>query len=474
MEKYDKHRDIESDAFSLRFLDFVRSRNAVLEHAAIPEKDMPRFLRGVCYPDLSVHPWPTFVDQHLLERFKRATVDVTALVKSIPGRLFNKSPKAFADFYGVVEAKARRLMTPPTGIKESFCRCDFVHSPGRFMCLEVNVGSTLEGWQVHALEELFERDALVAAFREKEGLELTTVNPLSVMFQQIIRDVTLKNIPRCDEINIAIVVDPHIVANLPKNRSLTAYFKRVYRVALRASGLEGTVFFCAYPFESTERDGRYYVQGLQIHAVLENTEVPSTQSIVDVFQRGLIIFYNAPMCLLLGDKRNIALLSMHAEQSDLFNQEEQKTIQDHIPWTRILTPGKTNFGNRGFRLPEDLYQEPAKWVLKKALSYGGSDVHIGKHVAPDKWIDFVEAHTREGGWIVQQYHPSIPYLYHAEGKGIIAHDVIWGMFCFDNLFGGGYLRMVPCGTADGVINSARGATEGFLYQTSIGSHTNGL
>jgi hypothetical protein len=65
---------------------------------------------------------------------------------------------------------------------------------------------------------------------------------------------------------------------------------------------------------------------------------------------------------------------------------------------------------------------------------------------------------------VQEHVESRPYLYQLGEQGSAVHDVIWGLFCFGNLYGGAFLRMLPKGSGDGVINSARGATEGILLE----------
>ena len=43
------------------------------------------------------------------------------------------------------------------------------------------------------------------------------------------------------------------------------------------------------------------------------------------------------------------------------------------------------------------------------------------------------------------------------------HDVIWGLFVFGDHYGGGFTRLIPRGVT-GVINAARGALEGVLFE----------
>jgi hypothetical protein len=91
-------------------------------------------------------------------------------------------------------------------------------------------------------------------------------------------------------------------------------------------------------------------------------------------------------------------------------------------------------------------------------------VTFGRRTEPDAWAQLVAEAARKGGWLVQERADSRPYLYQLGDEGYGLHNLVWGTFCFGDSFGGGFLRMIPQGVGDGVINSARGATEGVLFE----------
>jgi hypothetical protein len=71
----------------------------------------------------------------------------------------------------------------------------------------------------------------------------------------------------------------------------------------------------------------------------------------------------------------------------------------------------------------------------------------------------------QGGWIVQEHVESRPYLYPPRpGAEPVPQTVIWGLFCAGWQYAGGWLRMLPQGTGDGIVNSSRGAAEGGILE----------
>src|SRR6185295_10243089 len=106
-----------------------------------------------------------------------------------------------------------------------------------------------------------------------------------------------------------------------------------------------------------------------------------------------------------------------------------------------------------------------RFVLKKARSAEGTDVVVGRFASEDRWRAALDHAFADGSWIVQEYAEPRPYLYQDGESGCAIHSAVWGAFCFGNSYGGGWLRLAPRQTTgDGVINRARGAVEGILYE----------
>jgi hypothetical protein len=115
-------------------------------------------------------------------------------------------------------------------------------------------------------------------------------------------------------------------------------------------------------------------------------------------------------------------------------------------------------------LPELLIAHREELVLKPSHGRKGQGVAFGYRTPPYRWARFVAEAVAGGGWLAQERVESRPYIYQSGQKGYGFYDVVWGTFCFGEMYGGGFLRMIPSGTGDGVVNVARGATEGVLFE----------
>ncbi len=139
-------------------------------------------------------------------------------------------------------------------------------------------------------------------------------------------------------------------------------------------------------------------------------------------------------------------------------------VRDHVPWSRTVADVRTTFQGEPVSLLEFATARRESLVLKPAYNHSGNDVYIGIDTEPAEW----EAKLREaaGGrrTLVQEYVQSRPYLLQHGQEGCALHDLVWGSFCFGEDYGGGFLRVSARGEGPRVINSARGATEGFIFE----------
>jgi hypothetical protein len=408
-----------------------------------------------------VQPWPTFVSGEKLREVERATVEVTRLVKSIPERVFERDAKAVSEFYGLDEPWASFLITPPNGIAEGFARCDFLDSAAGFKCLEVNVSACIGGWDVRYWVDLYRATPRIAEFLAEEEIEISYFDPLPAMFSHVAGHTAEQGLCRDGSLNTALVVHPNV---LEHTRQAEGHFSSVYSEVLRERGLEGKLWLCSYPdgpraAGSVLRDR----DGARIHAVIEYTDAMTPQDVFRCFKAGTATLYDGPVCRILTDKRNLAILS-ELEGSGLFDAEERKIIRDHVPWSRLLLDGTAGGGRPGAPSLDDLLAERERLVLKKGLSSKGDHVVIGLWTDPETWERALRTAFAEGGWLVQEHVASRTYTYYHDKLGPCPHGMVWGMFCFGSSYGGGFLRMMPEALGGGIINSARGATKGYAFE----------
>jgi hypothetical protein len=442
-----------------RFLVYVTGepeRTRRLDHLG---GDYPGWLHDL-YRGCPLQSWPTFVGAETLAEIRGATVGLTRLVKSIPERLLGGDRRRIAAHYGLPnEALVTLLLGSPNGLDGALVRNDFIDTPAGFKCLEVNAGS-VGGWWFGYLEERFRSHPVIARFFAAEPVRPCYRDSLAEMLRHVIAHNLGKSTAAGGTLNVAIVIEQTQLGGED------ARISRIYRELLAASGsgLSGSVVLCRYDALGVRENRIWYQQdGRPIQAILEMSKEKPPDGIFRSFKLGRVSLYNGPVNALLNDKRNLALLSEHAD-SPLLTAAERDLVRRYLPWTRTVSPGPVTYRGVTRPLPELLLAQREDFVLKPAVGFQGRGVALGRLTRPDTWAGLVREAVAKGGWLAQERLDSRAYLYQDGEQGYAEHDVVWGLFCFGDSYGGGFLRMMPRGTGDGVINSARGASEGILFE----------
>ncbi len=416
----------------------------------------------------TLQPWPTFIGGEKLREMRSATIEVTRLVKSVPERVFGGDAKEISRFYRIGnETLTGILLAPPNGIAEGFARCDLIDSAEGFKCLEVNASARIGGWDVRFWTDLYRRTPRIAEFLAEQGLEISCVDTLEVMFSHIVRHSTQRGLGREGSFNIAVVVNADVAQ---ANARAEGHFNSVLAEVLHEHGLEGRVWIGAYHDLRVTRGLPHHRDGARVHAVVEYTDATTPVEIYRCFKAETVSLYGGPVSHILADKRNLALLS-ELQDSDLFDAEDRSLIRAHVPWSRLVLPGGPHpwpenncRGREAAPAFDELLAGRERLVLKKGLSFKGQDVVIGPRTAPQDWEKALRGALAEGGWMIQEHVASRPYLYYHRERGPSPHEVVWGTFCFGSTYGGEFLRMMAEGLGEGIVSFAHGATKGFVFQ----------
>jgi len=448
-EIVDNHRRFSAGAH--QFVQFAMDHQGC--EARPPFLDQDRGIPGYSDP---IQAWPIFLGQDIVREFARAAVAIPKLIKTIPERLFAGKPQAFAEYYNLPNPlMAEFLLEKPTGIEGNVARVDLNLGQNGLRCLEVNMSSRLGGWEISHLAQKFLEWPCVATFLERTGLRVTTRDPLQRLFAHITTDCLQQSLADGGELTIGCIIEPE--GRLIAER----FFANAYAKALADLdlGLTGSIVCGPYADGVAYRNGLYF-KNRRVQAILEYTVDETPRAVIRAFKAAKIALYNGPLKFILGDKRNLALLSKH-EHSGIFDEAERSVIRDYIPWCREATPGPVVFEGETLEMERLLVQRQDKLVLKKAISNSGAHVAIGKNVDSLAWRDTVAKCLEDGDWIVQEYYPPLPLMFHGV-EGFAPHESVWGLFGFGELYGGSFLRIAP---GEGrIINSARGASDGLAFE----------
>ncbi len=405
-------------------------------------------------------PWPTFISRARSAELEAMSVGVSQLVRAIHERVFQRDPERIARAYRIAENVARFLLQPPNGIAGMLSRGDFVCGRSGFKCVEFNMSGSLGGWETGPLAGMLLQIPAIERFAREAGLEVRYKDTLRVTLVHVIRRAVEAGLVDDGEVNTTFAAREALPLSRPE---VIEFLDREYQAALAEvdPSLRGTLWFNNYRALS-ERDGVLYAQNRKVRCVIERHVYASERITARLAKLGSIHLYNGPATRIMSDKTNIGILSEH-EESPLFSEEEREVIRKYVPWTRQAVPGPTRFRGETVAMDQVLQSHREDAVLKKARSYGGYDVVIGRFSTPGDWETMVARAMSEGDWLAQEYVESLPYLFQAGSHGCSPHDVVWGPFVSGSTYAGTILRVQPK-ALKGIVNLSHDATEGILLE----------
>jgi hypothetical protein len=445
---------------SARFLQFTTEHPEAacrLDFRASPAA--PAWARTYPY---ELQTWPTWVGAAKLAQLEHATLELARLVKSIPERIFGGDALRICQFYGWRdELLVKLLLEPPNGVAASLARCDLVDDGSGLKCLELNMSGFLGGWQHRFFEQACRSLPSVAAFLEREAAQPVHRDSWREALAFIVDHGCRQGHDLDGRFNVAVVLD----REEPGWGESLAYMNDLFQDVLRASGTgcAGEIVQCFYPEDLAARGGALHRRQTPISAVIEYTTVATPRDVYRCFKSRRLEIFNGPLSSLLGDKRNLALLSQH-EDSDLFSATERSFIRRHVPWSREVVDHHTTYRGDTVSLLDFAVARRDSLVLKAAVGARGIDVHLGANLTDGEWRRLLHEAAGNGTMLLQELVVSRPYMFQYGDRGSAPHQVVWGTFCFGDRYGGGFLRMLPLDRGPEVINSARGATEGLIFE----------
>lgn len=424
------------------------------------ERGLPRWM---IFYDFTNINWPTFVDARRVAEMERATAGVCMLIKAIPAVIFDGDLDAIAAFYGYEDpAMLEILFDVPNPMDSTVARCDFIDTPDGLMCCEVNMAANLGGWQHRFWSERYLRHPVITDFCAREGIAPRDRDVLVTFCEHMLDDALDTGvIEEGGELNLLMSLD------VEPTDEARRFVNEVYAELLRKTGrgITGELWLSRAPAEElTFRGAEVYRGERRVHVFYGYTVEPVPTAVVRAQIAGTLRVYNGGLTRLWLDKRNLALLSEN-EALEGWEDEDRALIRDHIPWSRLVSARTTTWRGETVQFPGFLLEHRDELVLKLGLGFGGADVHVGRYMAPEAWEGWVRTAVEQGGWIVQERVESKPYLYPPKpGATPVPHTLIWGLFCTGWRYAGGWLRMLPQGEGEGIVNSARGAAEGGILE----------
>jgi hypothetical protein len=442
-----------------RFLEHLLEHPEEARRLEGLEKELPRWM---IFYDFTRITWPTFVDARKVREMERATAGVCMLIKAIPAVVFEGDLEALARFYGYEDpAMLEILFEVPNALDSTVARCDFIDTADGLKCCEVNMAANLGGWQHRFWSDRYLENPAIREFCAREGITPRCRDPLQMSLEHMIEDALATGVLDGDEMNlvVSIATEPTGAGERQAREAYAELLRRTGR------GLAGELWLSTDPARDLSFRGSAVYRGeRRVHVFYEYTARPLPAPVSRAQVAGTVRVYNGGLTQIWVDKRNLALLSEN-EALEAWEDDDRALIRDHVPWTRLVAERTTTWRGEEVEFPAFLLERRDDLVLKLGASFGGADVHVGRYIEPAEWEARVREAAEHGGWIVQERVESKPYLYPpAPGAAPVPHTVIWGLFCAGWQYAGAWLRMLPQGSGNGIVNSVLGASEAALLE----------
>lgn len=420
---------------------------------------LPQLVQHFTYP---IQSWPLLLGEKKLAEFERVSTGLVRLVRTIPERFLDNDHDRLMSFFRV-PAELFAAVKEPTWLDESTgCgRCDIVDDGERLRLLELNMGSNLGGWQLRYWHPWVLGNPPFLRFSAKLATKPRYRDALHHMLCHAIEAVVARGLGERG-VNLAFITQSEVaVAEL--SRLLQPMHQRALQQV--APSRNGTVVATTYPgLFRLDGEGTLFHSGVPIQAVFEFTGVPTPPDVFRAFKQGSIVLLNVPLHSWVGNKRVLALLSEH-ENDDRLTAAERSLVQEAIPWTREVVPGKKVVYEGVERDLDDLLRAHREgFVLKGDAGIGGNAVVVGRYQDDAAWAAALERAHREGDWMAQEFVGSRPYLLQSIDGTPCPHDIVWGLYVCGTRYSGAFVRAQVRGRGDGIINAARGASEALVME----------
>lgn len=129
--------------------------------------------------------------------------------------------------------------------------------------------------------------------------------------------------------------------------------------------------------------------------------INSAPALLEAYRAGAVCMVNSFRSKLVHKKAIFAVLT-NEKYAHLFNKEELKAINAHVPWTRKFREEKTEHYGEEIDLVEWTKGNANKLVLKPNDDYGGHGIYIGWASTESEWDAAIKVALENGDYLVQE------------------------------------------------------------------------
>jgi uncharacterized circularly permuted ATP-grasp superfamily protein len=142
--------------------------------------------------------------------------------------------------------------------------------------------------------------------------------------------------------------------------------------------------------------------------LLVNEYIPfieESPALLDAYRAGAICMVNSFRSKLVHKKALFAVLT-DERHARLFTEEERAAIRAHVPWTRRVRAGTSQYEGKQIDLLDFISKTSDRLVLKPNDDYGGHGIYIGWNTDEISWEEGIRAALANGDYLVQERVPT--------------------------------------------------------------------
>src|SRR5712691_7777910 len=196
---------------------------------------------------------------------------------------------------------------------------------------------------------------------------------------------------------------------------------------------QGCPSIIASPDELEFSNGRLRAGEFEIDIVYKRllvneylTIIKQHPALLDAYRARAICMVNSFRSKIIHKKALFAVLT-DARYASLFNDDELAAIRKHVPWTRRVRAGKTDYFGEEIDLLKFIREGRDRLVLKPNDDYGGHGIYIGWKMDEIGWDEAIHNALGNGDYVVQERVPTAREVFPAltsEGKIEFAEQLV--------------------------------------------------
>jgi uncharacterized circularly permuted ATP-grasp superfamily protein len=124
-------------------------------------------------------------------------------------------------------------------------------------------------------------------------------------------------------------------------------------------------------------------------------------ALLEAYRAGAVCMVNSFRSKVIHKKALFAVLT-EARYASLFTSEEQAMIARHVPWTRRVCAGASDYYGEQIDLLEFVRERRDRLVLKPNDDYGGHGIYIGWNTDEIGWDEAIHDALANGDYLVQE------------------------------------------------------------------------